>query len=115
MWSSHELQEEYSLTRLYGSGWHLDRALFDESLRQAVKKGCDKSNDNGLPSRIVREQFVSIGKHDGIWSVHTKHLDTGTTNCYYSKWAVDATGRKASLARKVLVICFPVVSPQRLS
>lgn len=101
VWSSQELHEEYSLTRLYGSGWHLDRPLFDESLRQAVREGCDKSKHNSLPSRIVREQFVSIEKHDGIWCVHTKHLDTGSTNCYYSKWAVDATGRKASLARKL--------------
>lgn len=102
-WSSQQLHEQYSIMNPYGSGWHLDRALFDESLRDAVRDGCDKTNGNFVPSRLTRERFVSVEKQDGVWSVHTEHVDTGTANCYHSRWVIDATGRKASLSRKVSI------------
>ncbi|KIM80114.1 hypothetical protein PILCRDRAFT_822629 [Piloderma croceum F 1598] len=85
----------------YGSGLHLDRALFDESLRDSVRDGCCKTNSDCVPSRMIRERFISVEKQDGTWSVHTEHLDTHTLNCYRSKWVVDATGRKAVLVRKL--------------
>lgn len=100
-WSSEHLHEQYSIMNPYGSGWHLDRALFNESLRDAVRDGCDKTNGNCVPSRMTRERLVSVEKRDGVWSVHTEHVDTGTTSCYQSRWVVDATGRKASLSRKL--------------
>lgn len=86
---------------VYGSGWHLDRALFDESLREAVRDGCEKTNGDHVPSRMTKERLVSVEKRDNVWLVHTEHLDTGAMSLYHSKWVVDATGRKASLARKV--------------
>ena len=85
----------------YGSGWHLDRALFDESLRDAVRDACNKTSSDCVTSGMIRGRFISVEKQDGIWFVHTEHLDSRTTNCYRSKWVVDATGRKAVLARKV--------------
>lgn len=89
--------------KLYGSGWHLDRAVFDESLREAIRDVCKKTNDNPLPSRIIRERWIFVEKQDIMWSVHTEDLVTGTANCYRAKWVVDATGRKASVAKKVRV------------
>lgn len=100
-WSSQHLDEQYSIMNPYGSGWHLDRTLFDESLRDAVRDGCHKTNDNCVPSRMTRERLVSVEKQDGMWLVHTERVDTGTPSCYHSKWLLDATGRKASLSRKL--------------
>jgi len=42
-----------------------------------------------------------VEKQDGTWFVHTECLDTRASNCYRSKWVVDATGRKAVLVRKL--------------
>ncbi|KXN82814.1 Putative FAD-dependent oxidoreductase LodB [Leucoagaricus sp. SymC.cos] len=109
VWSSQDLHEQYSIMNPYGSGWHLDRALFDESLRDAVRDGCDKTSSNCTPSKLTRERLVSLEKRDDIWSVHTEHLDTGAANCHRSKWLVDATGRKAALSRKVFVSVYPSV------
>lgn len=100
-WSSDELDEEYSIMKPYGSGWHLDRAVFDESLREAIRDACKKTNGNPVPSRITRERWISVEKQDAIWSVHTEDFVTGTANCYRAKWVVDGTGRKASVAKKV--------------
>ncbi|KAF9504780.1 hypothetical protein BS47DRAFT_1374356 [Hydnum rufescens UP504] len=91
-WGSRQLQEQYSIMNPYGSGLHLDRALFDQSLRDA----CCETNSDCVPSRMIRERFISVEKQDGTWSVHTEHLDTRTSNCHRSKWVVDATGRKQS-------------------
>lgn len=103
-WSSEELDEEYSIMKPYGSGWHLDRAAFDESLREAIRDVCKKSNGSPVPSRIARERWISVEKQrDAIWSVHTEDVATGAANCYRAKWVVDATGRKASVAKKVRV------------
>jgi len=86
---------------VYGSGWHLDRALFDESLRDAVRDNCETTKDDPVPSRVTRERFVSLERRDDSWLVHTEHVDTGAMHSYYSKWVVDASGRKASLSRKL--------------
>jgi flavin-dependent dehydrogenase len=98
----------------YGSGLHLDRALFDQSLRDAVRDACCETTSDRVPSKMIRERFTSVKREDGTWSVHTEDLDTRTLNCYRSKWMVDATGRKAVLARKVC-IRFSSTAPRNVS
>lgn len=88
---------------MFGSSWHLDRALFDESLRDAVRDICSKQVEtNKSSSSVIKARFVSVNKQEGMWSVYADDLESGTTNCYHSKWVVDATGRKAMVARKVI-------------
>lgn len=81
------------MTNLFGLGWHLDRALFDKSLREAVSAtGTD---------RYVRGTFTKAEKEDGSWTVTAANLNSGEEMTYHANWLIDATGRKASVARKV--------------
>ena len=77
--------------------------MFDESLRDAVREVCKDSDKTTtrIPSAIVRARFASVEKQAGIWYSHAERLDSRGTDCYRSKWIVDATGRKALVAGKV--------------
>ena len=85
----------------YGMGWHLDRALFDETVRNAVRDVCQNRDGGSAPSSVERARLVSVEKEENTWRVHCEQLDSRNIKCYNARWVVDATGRKASLARKV--------------
>jgi hypothetical protein len=85
----------------FGSDWHLDRAMFDESLRDAVRDVCKDKVTARIPSAVVKARFTSVEKQAGIWYSYAEHLDSRGMDCYRSKWLIDATGRKAMVACKV--------------
>jgi len=96
-WSSPVLEEHHAIMNPFGHGRHLNRSDFDEVLRTTVNNCASESK-----SRLSLEKgvFKSIQKTaDGLWNVE---VDLGgKRKSVETKWVVDATGRKASLATKV--------------
>ncbi|KAG0695981.1 hypothetical protein DFH29DRAFT_953147 [Suillus ampliporus] len=82
-WTTSELEETYAMMNPFGMGWHLDRASFDQILRDAVGSVCPDSIS------LVKSSFLGIDKLPDERMV------------YHSKWVVDASGRKSSVARKL--------------
>jgi flavin-dependent dehydrogenase len=80
----------------FGQGWHLDRAAFDESLRERLRLVTAESDE---PAGILKGKFVTVQKDDGLWVVTT--VANRVNQDYRSRWLVDASGRKASVAQKV--------------
>jgi flavin-dependent dehydrogenase len=82
----------------FGSGWHLDRAAFDESLREQVRFACDSPTSQ--QNLLIEGKFASVRKDGSEWivTVETSEL---IIKQHRSKWLIDASGRKASVARKV--------------
>jgi flavin-dependent dehydrogenase len=79
----------------FGSGFHLERGGFDQLVRDAVDKA--PASVHGL----LKANFKSVEKaNDGEgWLVHIDSAD-GTSTYLQTRWIVDATGRKASVATK---------------
>jgi len=85
----------------FGMGWHLDRAAFDEMMRDAVREITESQPTDALRCTVEKGKFVSANKGEDGWRVHAE--TAGCDNIikhYHSKWLVDATGRKASVAHK---------------
>lgn len=101
VWDSPDLQETFSIMNPFGSGWHLDRAVFDESLREHIRALCIDGVAEGR--MILTGDFISVQKDDNIWAVKLHSVSVGERT-YYSKWLVDASGRKASVSQKVHVV-----------
>ncbi|KAF8749394.1 Tryptophan halogenase [Rhizoctonia solani] len=99
VWQSPVLQETFSIMSPYGAGWHLDRHAFDESLREHVRSFCaDREAQDRL---FVKGTFSSVKKNDdGTWAM-TVTSEGMATQVYSAKWIVDASGRQASVSRKV--------------
>ncbi|EKM50628.1 uncharacterized protein PHACADRAFT_188170 [Phanerochaete carnosa HHB-10118-sp] len=90
-WAGAALQETYALMNPYGAGWHLDRARFDETLRAACAPVLRKA-------RFVAVRRCTDG---GAWEVDAEMAPEGAVETFRARWVVDATGRKASVARKL--------------
>ena len=91
-WASAELHETYSLMNPYGEGWHLDRAHFDAMLRGACG------------AILLKGKFVAVRRTDSPrfgWELDVRTADSDTVETFRTRWLVDATGRKASMAQKV--------------
>ena len=99
VWESPDLYETYAIMNPFGSGWHLDRAAFDESLREHVLAVC--ASDISQRSALLKGKFTTVRKDGGGWVVAVDESDSNVKKDYRSRWLVDATGRKASVARKV--------------
>ncbi|KAF8698573.1 Tryptophan halogenase, partial [Rhizoctonia solani] len=99
VWQSPVLQETFSIMSPYGAGWHLDRHAFDESLREHVRSFCaDREAQDRL---FVKGTFSSVKKNDdGTWAM-TVTSEGMATQVYSAKWIVDASGRQASVSRKL--------------
>ena len=98
-WASAELHETYSLMNPYGAGWHLDRAHFDETLRQT----CGPMLRKGKFVAVRRVDLVdteSLAASLG-WEIDVKFAGSTPAETFRTRWLVDATGRKASVAQKV--------------
>ncbi|TFK38752.1 hypothetical protein BDQ12DRAFT_651084 [Crucibulum laeve] len=93
-WNTEELEEKYAILNLFGMGWHLDRAKFDQALR-------DVGAAEGV--KIVRGSFLDVRRGEGpyVWNVTGKNIGSQSTTAFQSRIVVDASGRKASLARKL--------------
>jgi len=97
-WASHILEERHSIFNPFGHGLHLDRASFDELLRQVVLDSCRAAESTA--SGLIKGTFKNVEKNSlGKWSVQVE-VD-GIPSTLFSKWLVDATGRKASVATKL--------------
>jgi hypothetical protein len=57
----------------FGSGWHLDRAVFDESLREQVRFVCD----NGVmdQNKVVKGRFAGVRKDERGWIMTTEESE----------------------------------------
>ena len=79
----------------FGSGWHLDRAIFDECLRNQVRKICRGSH-------LLKGKFTGVRKEGDGWAISFEGFESndisGELRC---SWLVDASGRKASVGQKV--------------
>ncbi|PVF96134.1 FAD/NAD(P)-binding domain-containing protein [Serendipita vermifera] len=99
-WASKELQETYAIMNPFGAGLHLDRVLFEETMRASISNPC-KSTDPTLGlSTLVAGRFTSVDKVMDQWWV-TAEVEPGVTRTFRSKYLVDSTGRKASVAQKL--------------
>ena len=101
-WSSSVLEERHSIFNPFGHGLHLNRADFDEVLRNTVVVNCiSESNSRFL---FEKGRFKGIHRNDnGLWNVEIED-DNEVRKSFVAKWVVDATGRKASVATKVCFI-----------
>lgn len=76
-----------------GYSWHLDRALFDQTLRDAVSiAGQD---------RLVKGKVTEANNVDRQWVVKLTESESGKERTYKANWLIDASGRKASIVQKV--------------
>jgi flavin-dependent dehydrogenase len=86
-WGSDALASTDFVFNADGGGWHLDRARFDASLRAAAAQA----------GAVVRGEtrIAAAARTDGGWRVSL--ADGGAAE---SAWVVDATGRRAIIARR---------------
>jgi flavin-dependent dehydrogenase len=86
-WNSHDLLARYSIRDPYGTAWRLDRDTFDADLRLAAT----------VAGATFEAKSVSeLQTRNGRWEVR---FSDGTIE--HAKWIVDATGRRAALARRL--------------
>ncbi|MFC8592912.1 NAD(P)/FAD-dependent oxidoreductase [Streptomyces atroolivaceus] len=89
-WGSTTLHTVDYIRDPYGHGWHLDRPLFDRSLRIAAgAAGADVAEHTAV-RRPVRDS-------DGTWRL-TLHAAPAGPFAVTCRWIVDATGRRAAIA-----------------
>ncbi|OSX57524.1 hypothetical protein POSPLADRAFT_1036953 [Postia placenta MAD-698-R-SB12] len=99
-WETPDLRETYAVSNPFGMGLHLDRARFDQCLRDAVA-----GTTAGSQCTVVHGVFNKVEKTEAPeyqgWIVYVRRYGSGETDTYRAKWLVDASGRKASVARKL--------------
>ncbi|KAI9511268.1 hypothetical protein F5148DRAFT_374642 [Russula earlei] len=96
-WATPLLEERHAIFNPFGHGLHLDRAAFDEMLRQVV---IDGSPRGASASTLIKGTFKHAEKNSSShWSVHVDV--NGISSTFFSRWLVDATGRKASVSTKL--------------
>jgi flavin-dependent dehydrogenase len=86
-WNSPDLLARYSIRDPYGTAWRLDRDAFDSDLRLAAIAG-------GVTFRT--NHVGELQTQRGCWEV--RFCDGAIE---HTKWIVDATGRRAALARRL--------------
>lgn len=96
-WKEAELHESYAITNAWGPGWHLDRAHFDETILRSVRRLMDTTG-NGT---VLDGRWKSVERKGSNWLINVDNNDTGLPASYSAKWIIDATGRKASVAKTV--------------
>ena len=98
-WSFSILEERHAILNPFGHGLHLNRADFDELLKNTIVVNCT-SESNISRFLFEKGRFKGIHRNEkGLWIVETE--DKEVRKSFVSKWVVDATGRKASVATKV--------------
>ncbi|MBL1097418.1 FAD-dependent monooxygenase [Streptomyces coffeae] len=88
-WGSTALYRVDSLNDPHGTGWHLDRGLFDQRLRDGVRATGAEVAEHTAVRRPVRAP-------GGGWTLPLRGLEgPATVHC---AWVVDATGRLGAIA-----------------
>ena len=85
-WGEPDMRESHSLYSMGGHGWHLERAAFDQWL---ASEACGRG-----ACLLSGTRLTNVGRVPGGWNVR---LATGELIC--ARFLVDATGRRALLAR----------------
>lgn len=85
-WGEVFLRTRDAIRDPHGAGWHLDRARFDESLREAA---CS------VGVQWWRERLDQPSRTAGGWQLH---LSNGSVKV---RWLIDASGRASILARRL--------------
>ncbi|WP_254897597.1 tryptophan 7-halogenase [Kitasatospora sp. NA04385] len=88
-WGSPALGSVDSILDPHGHGWHLDRPRFDRQLR-----GLARTQGVHLAERTTVR--LPVRTPDGGWTVELRGPERRSVHC---RWLVDATGRRAALAR----------------
>lgn len=89
-WGSHELVNTDFIRDPYGLGWHLDRPRFDADLRLAAQN---------MGVRYLQGQVETIDVDGEDWQVTLKEGASKEKTLCQSRWLIDATGRRAFVAR----------------
>src|SRR5579864_8229514 len=91
-WATPQPSANDSIYSPYGNGWHVNRAAFDAMLAQSAE-------DSG--ATVLRStRFVSVsGAPGGTWSLDVSR--GGVRETLRGRMLLDATGRKALLARRL--------------
>jgi flavin-dependent dehydrogenase len=90
-WGASELHDTSFIYDPNGHGWHLDRPRFDARLRDRARLAGADLLAAATPKRLTRAP-------EGVWSVT---LDgPGGETVARGGWLIDATGRRAAVARK---------------
>jgi flavin-dependent dehydrogenase len=84
-WGSTDLAAIDLINDHHGAGWHLDRARFDQQLRERVLRN---ANVTFSPGRVEDASLTNEG-----WKITISNEEIG------SRWLIDATGRAAQVAR----------------
>lgn len=92
-WARDELEFHDYLTGLVGGGWHLDRSRFDAALARVAENA-------GVTTRTNMRVTDVEPSASGAWWV-TLSGSNGTTHVVEAGFLVDATGRRAAVARKL--------------
>lgn len=90
-WGSDELHATDFVRGLDGPGWQLDRARFDEALRDAARAAGAAIRD--------ATRMRAITRTDRGWRV-TLNAAGGGVARVETRWLVDASGRSAAVARR---------------
>jgi 2-polyprenyl-6-methoxyphenol hydroxylase-like FAD-dependent oxidoreductase len=90
-WGDARLYEQDFTFHPYGTGWHLDRQLFDGMIADAAEEAGATVYRGGHLEDNPREE-------DGGWRVSLRHQ--GVVRRFHASFVVDATGRAASFARR---------------
>jgi flavin-dependent dehydrogenase len=101
VWSSSVLEERHAIFNPFGHGLHLNRANFDELLKNTVINCTSVSESTNSRLFFEKGKFKGIHRNEkGLWIVE---IEDGkeVRKSFVAKWVVDATGRKASVATKV--------------
>ena len=82
-WGSEEVVSHDFFAHWSGRGWHLDRAVFDESLRKRTAS---------LGVRVVNQRLSSLERRSHGWLTNEK---------FSSDWLVDASGRAGAVVGRM--------------
>jgi len=108
-WVSEELIESESIFNPFGGSWHLDRVLFEETMREEVES-ISKMGSSGFQFRrgasVTRIESkegedrhkLVIGRREDEDAIDTKQDEDEAVTCSF---LVDATGRTASIVKQV--------------
>jgi flavin-dependent dehydrogenase len=95
IWGGEPVERNYVFDP-YGAGWHVDRRAFDEALAiRAEERGVEVLRD----SRLRRCRHDAHAATTGAWTVEVA-TPTGTRTLT-ARYVVDASGRAASVARRM--------------
>ena len=91
-WGSDHLEENHFITSPYGAGWHLDRPLFDDRLRQAAVVAD--------AIHLGRTKVAASERAHERWTLQLQSA-TESPSQLDAAFLVDATGRAGWVARRL--------------